>query len=254
MSRGNINQIGRSAWGDLVELTNDMVLDHVNDARAQYSKTRYAKLVKDIEEAEAAANRFRTENLGEEETEVELRLREKNYDVLRRAEEDLKREHDTGIHPGTYPQLCNNAVPNFIYTETYNNRWDLCHGYITTDLNPTEMEKFNELASESPDNDEIEINHTKRKHAKESMRTISDIFEQLPYYACSSKLGHMCPLPNMKKTPDCVVTLLPDDPTKFLKIPLFVFEVTGRKVKRGELEKQYPGIVATLQSMAGVVI
>ena len=251
MSRGNIDQVGRSAWGDLVELTNDMVLDHVNDARAQYSKARYAKLVKDIEEAEAAANLFRNENLAAEETEAELRLREKDYEVLRVAEEDLKREHDRGIHPGTYPQLCNDAVPNFIYTETYNNRWDLCHGYITTDLNPTEMEKFYELASEDPDNNEIEINHTKRKHAKEAMRTISDIFEQPSYYACSSKSGHTCPLPNTKKTPDCVVTLLPDDPTKYLKIPLFVFEVTGKKVVRGELEKQFPGIVATLQSMAG---
>ena len=251
MSHGNIDQIGRSAWGDLVELTNDMVLDHVNDARAQYSKIQSEKLVNDIEKAEAACNVFRAENLGEEKTEADLRLREKDYDILRRAEEDLKRQHDTGVYPGTYPQLCNDAVPDFIYTETYNNRWYLCHGYITTDLTPAEMEKFYELASESPDNDEIEINHTKRKHAKESMRTISDIFEQPSYYACSSKSGHTCPLPNTKKTPYCVVTLLPDDPTRYLKIPLFMFEVTGKKAVRGELEKQYPGIVATLQSMAG---
>ena len=33
ISRGNINQIGRNAWSSMVDLIQEMVLDHMNDAK-----------------------------------------------------------------------------------------------------------------------------------------------------------------------------------------------------------------------------
>ena len=53
-----------------------------------------------------------------------------------------------------------------------------------------------------------------------------------------------------KRTPDVVVAILPEDNTKYLKIPVFVFEVIGSKEIRGKNERQFPGFVTTLQSLA----
>ena len=67
------------------------------------------------------------------------------------------------------------------------------------------------------------------KNAKESICTLADCFNHLNYYMCTGADGETCPLPNCKKTPDVVVAIIPENSKIHLKIPVFVFEVIGKK-------------------------
>ena len=50
--------------------------------------------------------------------------------------------------------------------------------------------------------------------------------------------------------PDIVVTILPDDLTTYLKIPVYVWEVIGIKKISEKGKREFPGIVAALQGLA----
>ena len=49
LSRGNINQVGRTGWSELIDLVQETVMDEVNDAR-NYHKNDYPE--KQMEEVE----------------------------------------------------------------------------------------------------------------------------------------------------------------------------------------------------------
>ena len=246
LSRGNLNQVGRSAWGSLIDLVQEMVLDEINDARVECSDDEANDLDNNLKHLQATMEKYRNdEGLGENDSDNQLAQDDQCYGQLKTEEAKLKEALELKVNKHTFSQLCNNSFPKYMYTEMYNNRWDLCHGVITTDLTSKQMETFYETAAEDGRNEDVEIDHD--KHRKGAMRTISEAFDHPCYYTCSRKSGHTCPLPNQKKTPDVVVAILPDDPTEYLKIPVFVWEVIGKKDIR---EKGKKGIRRLCRSIA----
>ena len=251
LSRGNLNQVGRSAWGSLIDLVQDMVLDEINDARVVCSDDEANDLDNKLKHLQATMEKYRNdEGLGENDSDDQLAQDYQCYGQLKTEEGKLKEALELKVNKHTFPQLCNNSVPKYMYTEMYNNRWDLCHGYLTTDLTSKQMETFYEMAAEDGRNEDIEIDHDKRKHQKEAMHTISEAFNHPCYYMCSRKSGHTCPLPNQKKMPNAMVAILPDDPTEYLKIPVFVWKVIGKKDIREEGKREFAGFVAALQCLS----
>ena len=251
LSRGNLNQVGRSAWGSLIDLVQEMVLDEINDARVECSYDEANDLDNNLKHLQATMKKYRNdEGLGENDSDDQLAQDDQCYGQLKTEEAKLKEALELKVNKHTFPQLCNNSVPKYMYTEMYNNRWDLCHGYITTDLTSKQMETFYEMAAEDGRNEDVEIDHDKRKHRKEAMHTISEAFNHPCYYMCSRKSGHTCPLPNQKKTPDVMVAILPDDPTEYLKIPVFVWEVIGKKDIREKGKREFTSFVAALQCLS----
>ena len=57
-------------------------------------------------------------------------------------------------------------------------------------------------------------------------------------------------MPNSKRTPDISVVLIPSSSKTHLKIPIFTFEVIGKKSILGKHEQQYPGYTASAQVLA----
>ena len=57
-------------------------------------------------------------------------------------------------------------------------------------------------------------------------------------------------MPNSKRTPDISVVLIPASSKTHLKIPIFTFEVIGKKSILGKHEQQYPGYTASAQVLA----
>ena len=104
------------------------------------------------------------EGLGPNDIDDRLAVEDECYSQMKAAEGKLKESFELAVNKHTFPQLCNHSVPKYMYTEMYNNRWDLCHGYITTDLTSEQMETFYETASENGKNEDVDINHDKRKH------------------------------------------------------------------------------------------
>ena len=247
MARGNLNQIGRTAWYNMVDLCQEMVVDEINDALEECSDAVAANLDKQWEEIQTKLDKLRAEHKNV--SDAELRKSHAGFNQLKVEEQDVMKKLCFTVNNITYPQLCNKAVPKYLYTETYNNRWDLCHGYMTTDLTDDKMEAFYEAAVEDP-NTQVDVDHKQRMQDKEAMRTIAEAMEYPCYYTCSGRSGHTCPMPNLKKTPDISVTIIPEDPKKYLKIPIFTWEVIGKKKIRERGKRQFPGFVAALQCLA----
>ena len=57
-------------------------------------------------------------------------------------------------------------------------------------------------------------------------------------------------MPNLKRTPDISVVLIPSSSKTHLKIPILTFEVIGKKSILGKHEQQYPGYTASAQVLA----
>ena len=242
LSHGNLNQVGRSAWGSMIDLVQEMVVDEINDAIIECDDEQANDLDKRLKQLQTDMQNYRDEQgLGPDDS-------DKHYREMKTAEGKLKESLELSVNRHTFPQLCNHSVPKYMYTEMYN-WWDLCHGYITTDLTSKQVETFYEMAAEDGKNEDVHIDHDKRKHRKEAMCTIAEAFDHPRYYTCSRKSGHTCPLPNQKKTPDVVVAILPEDPTEYLKIPVFVWEVIGKEI-REKGKREFAGFVAALQCLS----
>ena len=243
ISRGNINQIGWNAWSSMVDLIQEMVLDHMNDAKTKCDDCKTDDLNGEISEKLDEMRTYREWKSYTTETEQQIRNIDANYNQLATDLENCKLDFDQKVHKNTFPQFINSSVPNDMYSVTYNNSWDLCYGYMTTCIKAKDMEKWYETAAEHKENPKIKIDHKICRDAKEAIHSLSDCYDHPSYYTCSSKLGHTCPLPNTKKTPDVVVAIVPEDNKKYLKIPVFIFEVIGSKDIRGRNERQFPGFV-----------
>ena len=247
ISRGNINQIGRNAWASMIDLVQEMVLDFANDARVEYMDEEADDLKSEISDKDTKRKEYKKRKGAE--TEKELK-NDPDYNKIVDDVRKLEKQYDTTVHKATFPQFVNQSVPNYMYSHTYNNSWDLCFGYMTTCMTSKAIEKWYEDGAERADNNSIDIVHPRRLAAKEGIRTLSETFEQNSYYTCSSLECYTCPLPNAKKTPDIVVAILPEDRMNYLKIPIFVFEVIGQKEIRGKGEREFAGFLATMQCLA----
>ena len=251
ISRGNINQIGRNAWGSMIDQARELVLDHINDVKLcpRNNPISAERLERETLQKQAALKKYLSDK-GYAANDERL-TSDEEYIRMAKEIEECKISYATKINKYTYPQLFNDTVPTEMYSITYNNSWDFCFGFMTTCMKCDDLEKWYDIASVDPDKStEIQVDHEERKTLKESLRSLSDCFNHPNYYACTGGEGETCPLPNCKKTPDIVVAIIPDDTKTHLKIPVFVFEVIGMKKIWNANERHFPGFVATLPALA----
>ena len=176
LSLGNLDQVGRTAWSNMVDLCQEMVVDEINDALEELRDEKansYWERIQEIDEEMKAIREAK--GIGETDSDSDLTKSDPRYGKLKSDKEKVAKDLELSVNSLTYPQLCNRSVPKYIYAETYNNRWDICHDYITTDITDDEMEAFYEAAVEDKDT-EVEINDKERRHKKEAMRTIYQMF------------------------------------------------------------------------------
>ena len=84
-----------------------------------------------------------------------------------------------------------------------------------------------------------------------TMRTLSDTMEERFFHTCQVDDPRICcTMPNTKRTPDIAVVLIPNSCKTHLKVPVFIFEVIGKKNQLGNYEQQYPGYTAAAQALA----
>ena len=123
LSHGNLNQVRRSAWGSLIDLVQDMVLDEINDARVECSDDEANDLDNKLKHLPATMEKYRNdEGLGENDSDEQLAEDHQCYGQLKTEEGKLKEALELKVNKHTFPQLCNNSVPKYMYTEMYNNR------------------------------------------------------------------------------------------------------------------------------------
>ena len=60
-------------------------------------------------------------------------------------------------------------VTDYVPTETHDNSWNLCHGYMSTDIKKHDLEQWFKNAFEDPNDDEDEDGETKHKRSKEGI-------------------------------------------------------------------------------------
>ena len=136
LSRGNINNVGRTGWAEFIDLLQEVVVDEVNDARVEMPDDRVDQLEERIAEVKDEMRDYRAHVVvGQDETIADVLRNDKDYLELRKREFDLRNAVDSSVNKVSYPQFCNDSVPEYLYTTTYNNRWEVCYGYVTTDLN-----------------------------------------------------------------------------------------------------------------------
>ena len=138
--------------------------------------------------------------------------------------------------------------PNFIYTKTYNNSWDICYGYMTTCVQADQMENWYVLAAQTPPQNEPTLACNQRRKAKECAWTLPECLKEQVYHCCHGLAPYHCSLPNAKKTPDIVVGVIPN-PNTHIKFPIFIFEVIGKKKITGINERHFPGFLEVMQSL-----
>ena len=148
LSHGNLNQVGRSAWGSMIDLVQGMVVDEINDAIIECDNQWANDLDKRLEQLQTDIQNYRdVQGFGPDDS-------DKHYCEMKTAEGQLKESLELSVNKYTFPQLCNHSVPKYMYAEMFNNRWDLCHSYITTDLTSKQMETFYETAAEDGKNED----------------------------------------------------------------------------------------------------
>ena len=146
ISRGNINQIGWNAWSSMVDLIQEMVLDHMNDAKTECDDRETDDLNGEISEKLDEMQKYREWKLYITETEQQIRNIDDDYNEIATELENCKLDFDNKVHKNTFPQFINSSMPNDMYSVTYNNSWDLCYSYMTTCIKAKDMEKWYETA------------------------------------------------------------------------------------------------------------
>ena len=82
----------------------------------------------------------------------------------------------------------------------------------------------------------------KCRYSKELLRTISSCFETGVWGFCTEDNALVqCLMPNHKRTPDCIVAVVPENSTVDLCYPIFILEVLGRKQSKWTNEEKYDG-------------
>ena len=89
----------------------------------------------------------------------------------------------------------------------------------------------------------------KHLQAKELMRTLSLVMEKPYWDSCQKTETDPCLMPNIGRTPDIAITIVPDNYTDNLTYPIFIGEILGKKSKGLHLSQRYAGYNATMQSL-----
>ena len=234
MARGNINQVGRDGWSTLIDIIQRIVSDQVTEWRNQDFDPNYTKQ----QDAYDEMVKNRPTQPGQQQDEYDERLK--------REQERLSQKW---VLRDDFPYFMNKDVPRILHTKTCNNQWDLNYGHMSTDLDSNQMASWWKAASAKKEF--TRYSAAERKEAKESMKTLSDTMDQRFFHTCQiEEVRNRCAMPNAKRTPDIVVCLIPESSRTHLKVPVFVFEVIGKKNILGDHEQQYPGYTAASQVLA----
>ena len=149
----------------------------------------------------------------------------------------------------SFPFFVNSNVPKILHSKLCNNQWDINYGHVSTDLDSDQMANWWKVASANRRSQRYTA--ADRVYAKEAMRTLSKTMGQRFFHTCQiEEVCNRCAMPNSKRTPDISVVLIPDSCKTHMKMPIFTFEVIGKKSILGNHEKQYPGYTASCQVLA----
>ena len=133
----------------MIDLIQEMVIDEINDAMVECNDEWANALDKRLEELQTDMKNYRDDQgIGPHDSDRRLLEEDEHYANMKTNEENMKKALELTVNKHTFAQLCNHSVPKYMYTEMYNNWWDLCHGYMTTDLTSKQMETFYETAAE----------------------------------------------------------------------------------------------------------
>ena len=119
MSRGNINQIGRNAWSQLIDFVQEMVLDNINDARTEFRDNEVDDLNSEISDRTAETAKYRQEKFVRDSDDSLLRITDEVYARDAKKLDECKEEFDQKVHKATFPQFINSSVPTDMYAEMY---------------------------------------------------------------------------------------------------------------------------------------
>ena len=161
------------------------------------------------------------------------------------------------------PNLVHNEMNGHIHTRVFNNNYDISYGYISCAIPSEQMsDMFNEAditkrkvqtQTQNPilnDDMTTKEDKTKCKYSKELLRTIANCFDTPVWGTCTGvDVEEPCLMPNSRRTPNCLVAVVPDNNIVDLHYPIFITEVIGKKPSKGENEEKYDGYNATMQSL-----
>ena len=234
MVRGNINQVGRDGWSTLINIIQRVVSDQVTQWRNEDLDPEYKK--QQAEYDEMVKNRPRQQGRQQD-----------DYDEkLKQEQEQLSTKW---VLCDDFPFFMNKNVPRILHTKMCNNQWDLNYRHVSTDLNSNQMASWWKAASAKKESKRYAP--AERIEAKESIKTLLDTMDQRFFHTCQiTEVRNRCAMPNAKRMPDVVICLIPESSRTHLKVPVFVFEVIGKKNILGAHEQQYPGYTAASQVLA----
>ena len=98
------------------------------------------------------------------------------YNLIHNVQ-DIVVEYINNSDMSQFPQFIKEGKPNFIYTKTFKNCWDICYGYMTTCVKPDELEQWYILASDEPPPQELQNQTEQRQNAKECARTLANVWK-----------------------------------------------------------------------------
>ena len=87
-------------------------------------------------------------------------------------------------------------------------------------------------------------------HSNEVIRTVSSCMETSIWGMCTyTDYNNKCKMPNAKRTPDVIVAAVPENSTKYLRFPLLVCEILGKKPAGQRYEQKFDGFNASMQPL-----
>ena len=232
MDKGNINQVGRDGWVSFIDIIQEVVLDQVNEWRTETEEN--PTCVQDIDQYKKWEANIPTHDGS----------RRREY--LTKLNFQRQRINNKWVTSHSFPFFVNSNVPKILHSKLCINQWDINYGHVLTDLDSDQMANWWKAASANRQSERYTA--ANRIYAKEVMRTLSEMMGQHFFHTCKIKeVRNQCAMPNSKRTPDISVVLTPDSCKTHLKMPIFMFEVIGKKSISGNHEKQYPGYTTSCQ-------
>ena len=186
---------------------------------------------------------------------------------------------DPKINPRATPDFLPGGIPEFIYTTTHNNSYNISIGMITLSLTMEEVMSVYEKAKETeerkkgnrepgaaaggasatgprPSGDpaaaadipEYTQEQKDYRHMREMLRTLSSAMDK-PIWDNCTNLDDPCVMSNVKRIPDIAIVVDPENAEKTLSYPILIGEVLGSKDKGPRNNQLYEGYNATMQCL-----
>ena len=119
--RGNINQIGRNAWVSMIDNARELVMDHINDLKADSTDPHSPNHPHNADQLQKLINNKQNQRnayIRSKGGRNAISEDDEGYNNLLSERNDLMLSYNTKFNKYTYPQLYNNTVPSEIYSIT----------------------------------------------------------------------------------------------------------------------------------------